>query len=105
MIPALLSHITKKLPSLAFCARGKRLFIIALRSFGGAFHLLLRFGRIFFNMFFNCREALRTDIVFNPARVIESCLLIDTEIHQPFGEGSVAPHRSSLRSGGLRRSV
>ena len=28
--------------------------------------------------------------MFNPARVIESCLLIDTEIHQPFGEGSVA---------------
>ena len=41
-------------------------------------------------MFFDCSEALRTDIVFNPACVIESCLLIDTEIHQPFGEGSVA---------------
>ena len=68
----------------------QKLFIVAPRHFCGAFQLLLRFGRIFFNMFFNCREALRTDIVFNPARVIESCLLIDTEIHQPFGEGSVA---------------
>ena len=68
----------------------QKLFIVAPRRFGGAFHLLLRFGRIFFDMLFNCREALRTDIVFDPARVIESCLLIDTEIHQPFGEGSVA---------------
>ena len=68
----------------------QKLFIVAPRRFGGVFQLLLRFGRIFFNMFFNCREALRADIVFDPARVIESCLLIDTEIHQPFGESSVA---------------
>ncbi len=41
-------------------------------------------------MFFDCSEALRTDIMLDPARVIESGLLADTEIHQPFGEGCVA---------------
>lgn len=41
-------------------------------------------------MFFDCAEALRTDIVFDPACVVESGLLADTEVHQPFGEGCVA---------------
>ena len=41
-------------------------------------------------MFFDCSEALRTDIVFDPACVVESGLLADTEVHQPFGEGCVA---------------
>ena len=41
-------------------------------------------------MFFDRREALRTDIVLDPARVVESGLLADTEVHQPFGEGCVA---------------
>ena len=68
----------------------QKLFIVAPRRFGRAFQLLLRFGRIFLNMFFNCREALCADIVFDPACVIESRLLTDTEIHQPLGEGSVA---------------
>lgn len=41
-------------------------------------------------MFFNCGETLRADIVLDPARVVESGLFADTEVHQPFGEGCVA---------------
>ena len=51
---------------------------------------ILRFRRIFLNMFLDRRKALSTDIVLDTARVIESCLFTDSEVHQPFGEGSVA---------------
>ena len=51
---------------------------------------ILRFRRIFLNMFLDRRKALRTDIVLDAARVLESCLFTDSEVHQPFGEGRVA---------------
>ena len=51
---------------------------------------ILRFRRIFLNMFLDCRKALRTNIVLDAARVIESCLFTDSKVHQPFGEGRVA---------------
>ena len=58
---------------------------------GEPFHYsILRFRRIFLNMFLDCRKALRTNIVLDAARVIESCLFTDSEVHQPFGESSVA---------------
>ena len=83
----------------------QKLFIVEPRRFCGAFQFTSSLPEEYFLICsLICREALRTDIVFNPARVIESCLLADTEIHQPF-ERAVWRHRSSLRSGGLRRSV
>ena len=51
---------------------------------------ILRFRRIFLNMFLDRRKALSTDIVLDAARVLESCLFTDSEVHQPFGEGCVA---------------
>ena len=51
---------------------------------------ILRFRRIFLNMFLDRRKALSTDIVLDTARVLESCLFTDSEVHQPFGEGRVA---------------
>ena len=51
---------------------------------------ILRFRRIFLNMFLDRRKALSTDIVLDTARVLESCLFPDSEVHQPFGEGRVA---------------
>ena len=51
---------------------------------------ILRFRRIFLNMFLDRRKALSTDIVLDAARVLESCLFTDSEVHQPFGEGRVA---------------
>lgn len=41
-------------------------------------------------MFFDRCEALGTDIVLDPAGVVESGLLADTEVHQPLGESCVA---------------
>ena len=35
---------------------------------------ILRFRRIFLNMFLDRRKALSTDIVLDAARVLESCL-------------------------------
>ena len=51
---------------------------------------ILRFRRIFLNMFLDRRKALRTNIVLDTARILESCLFTDSEVHQPFGEGRVA---------------
>lgn len=66
---------------------------------------ILRFRRIFLNMFLDRRKALSTDIVLDTARVLESCLFTDSEVHQPFGEGRVALIDRFGDPGGLRRSV
>ena len=51
---------------------------------------ILRFRRIFLNMFLDRRKALSTDIMLDAACVLESCLFTDSGVHQPFGEGCVA---------------
>ena len=51
---------------------------------------ILRFRRIFLNMFLDRRKALSTDIMLDAACVLESCLFTDSEVHQPFGESRVA---------------
>ena len=54
------------------------------------YYSILHFRRIFLDMFLDRRKALSTDIVLDAARVLESCLFTDSEVHQPFGESSVA---------------
>ena len=49
-------------------------------TFGGSFQSesVLRFRRIFFDMFFDRGKALGADIVLNAACVVECCLFADT---------------------------